>query len=157
MPAKNTLFRTPHYVPRLALGILFYRCFRSDRYAANTRSLDRLVDEPRSFYVLDEFAKVLRRDVAALRSAQRLLDRHESAVEHARSGKLLGVGNEVLPDAGDDVDFACKDQLEARVIGRPAHQLGVLQTSAQEQIVSALRRYADPHSFAVNVGDFADR
>ena len=69
------------------------------------RFLDRPRNQPRGFYVLDEFPQIPSSSVAAFGNTEGLLNRHEPAVEHPRSGKLLRVGNEMLSHAGEDVHF----------------------------------------------------
>src|SRR5437867_268175 len=130
---------------------------RGDRHTTNAGFLDRPGNQPGSFYVLDKFAQVLRGDVTTFGSAERLSNRHESAIEYTRSGKLPGIGNERLPHTGDDIHFACDEQFKCRVGVRRAYQFGPLHTAAQKQIVSTLGRHTDAHAIAVHVPDGAKR
>src|SRR6267142_6581619 len=55
---------------------------------------DGLGDEARGLDVLREFAQIVGGGGPSLRRADRLLHRGETAIEHARAGKRLGVGHE---------------------------------------------------------------
>jgi hypothetical protein len=120
-------------------------------YTANAGFFDRSRDKSRSDHVLDKLAQVLRSFLMASGNTERLLYRHEAVVEDTRSGKLRGVGYEMLPHAGEDIDLSRDDQFERRIRAWRPHQLSVLQTPAQKQIVGAPARYANAYSLAVNV------
>ena len=74
--------------PEIYFGSLSTGCRRWDRYTTNTGFLDRPGNQPRGFYVVDEFAQVPSSRVAAFGNTEGLLNRHEPAVEHPRSGEL---------------------------------------------------------------------
>jgi hypothetical protein len=57
-------------------------CPGCDRYAANTGFRDRLSNKAGGLDVLDEFTKVCRAGLPSFWNTQRLLNRHESAVEY---------------------------------------------------------------------------
>src|SRR5688572_16080661 len=98
---------------------------RRDRYTTNTGFLNRLGNQPRSFYVLDKFTKVIYAGLTAFWNAERLLNRHEPAREHTRSGKPAGVSHEVLSSAAEHVNFARNHQLEGSLRAGHPHQLSV--------------------------------
>src|SRR5678815_537200 len=102
-------------------------CRRRDRYTTNTGFLDRPGNQPRSFYVVDEFAQVSSSGVAAFGNPEGLLNRHKPTVEHPRSRELRDAPKKMLSHAGDDVHLAREDQFKGRIRIRRLDQLGVLQ------------------------------
>src|SRR5262249_43118685 len=83
--------------------LLLPRCGRGDRNTLDGVSRDRLGDEARRLHLLDERAEILRRGVAALRRADRLLDRGELPIEQPRAGKLRDVHQEPRLEPGQRV------------------------------------------------------
>jgi len=87
-------------------------CPRGDGYATDASFFDCAGNKSRRFYFLDEFAQIRCTRIAAFGNSERLLNRHKSTLEHARSWKLLGISDEMLSHTGDNIDFARNNQLE---------------------------------------------
>ena len=83
-----------------------------DGHAADAVLFDRLGNEPGRLCVLDEFAEVRCAGVAAFGGTDRLLNRRESAGEHAGPGKLLGICEEPRLESGEDFQLVRDEQLK---------------------------------------------
>ena len=115
-------------------------------------------DEPARLHVFDEPLQVLGGVLAAcLRQSHRLADHHEPLAEQAQAADAGGVGLELLPDAGRDVDALRDEGVDDRLRRRRADDRRVLQLAREMQVVGAALADDDDVAGAVDLVVAAQR
>ena len=128
----------------------------TDRPTTLWRSISRAT-RPEAFASSTNVAQEGRAGRVLARRADRLLHGGELAVEDARAGQLLDVGDQPRPQAGERVELVGDELLVGAVEGVGPHQRGVLDVAVEPEAVGAAPRHGDAHARLVDVGDGLDR
>src|SRR6516225_542706 len=109
---------------------------RRDAQTLDLMALDEVGDEARRFCLLDESAEEGRAGHILARRAYRLLHRGEFALDDARSGDLLHVGEKARSEACQSLELVAGELLEGAVQRVGAHERSVLDVAVEPEPVS---------------------